>query len=99
MPSTYFEIKPQRAVSLSEFKGAIVPSDLPEKAKSLLEKAGIKDIYTYANADERKALTKKFGKEMFAGIPALPLAMPNDEVKAKTRQQQLEKQFNKKRVE
>ena len=99
MPSTYFEIKPQRAVGIGEFKGAIVPSDLPEKAKTILEKAGIKDIYTYANADERKALTKKFGKEMFAGIPALPLAMPNDEVKAKTRQQQLEEQFNKKRVE
>ena len=99
MPSTYFEIKPQRAVGIGEFKGAIVPSDLPDKAKTILEKAGIKDIYTYANADERKALTKKFGKEMFAGIPALPLAIPNDEVKAKTRQQQLEEQFNKKRVE
>jgi hypothetical protein len=99
MPSTYFEIKPQRAVSIGEFKGAIVPSDLPDKARTVLEKAGIKDIYTYANAEERKALTKKFGKEMFAGIPALPLAMPTDDAKAKTRQQILEEQFNKKRVE
>jgi hypothetical protein len=36
---------------------------------------------------------------MFAGIPALPLAMPTDDAKAKTRQQILEEQFNKKRVE
>ena len=98
-PTGYFEIKPQRAVGIGEFKGALVPKDLPSKARDVLERAGIKDIYTYANAEERKALTKKFGKEMFAGIPALPLAMPNDEAKAKTRQQILEEQFNKKRVE
>ena len=99
MPSTYFEIKPQRAMSIGEFKGALVPSDLPAKARNILEKAGIKEIYQYADEAERKSLIKKFGKEMFAGIPALPLAMPNDDAKAKTRQQILEEQFNKKRVE
>jgi hypothetical protein len=97
MPTEYFEIKPQRGVKISEFKGALVPSDLPDKARTILEKAGIKEIYTYANAEERKALTKKFGKDMFSGIPALPLAMPNED-KAKTRQQMLEEQFNKKSV-
>jgi hypothetical protein len=97
MPTEYFELKPQRAVSLSEFKGAIVPSDLPAKAKTLLEKAGIKDIYTYANAEERKALTKKFGKEMFAGIPALPLAMPDE--KKKSRQDLIAEAMAKKGVE
>ena len=95
MPSEYFEIKPQRSVSIGEFKGALVPSDLPDKARTILEKAGIKDIYTYADEAERKVLTKKFGKEMFAGIPALPLAMPTDDVQAKTRQQSLEEQFKK----
>ena len=98
MPSTYFEVKPQRAVKIGEFKGALVPSDLPAKAKTILEKAGIKEIYQYADEAERKSLIKKFGKDMFAGIPALPLAMPNDEAKAKTRQQLLEEQFNKKSV-
>ena len=99
MPTEYFEIKPQRGVKIEEFKGALIPSDLPEKARAILEKAGIKEIYQYADEAERKNLVKKFGKEMFAGIPALPLAMPNDEAKAKTRQQILEEQFNKKSVE
>jgi hypothetical protein len=93
MPTEYFEVKPQRAVSIGEFKGALVPSDLPARAKAVLENAGIKEIYTYASPEERKSLIKKFGKEMFAGIPAVPLAMPNDEAKAKTRQQMLEEQF------
>jgi hypothetical protein len=95
MPSEYFEIKPQRAMSIGEFKGALVPDDLPAKARGILEKAGIKEIYTYANPQERKSLIKKFGKEMFVGIPAVPLALSNDEVQAKTRQQILEEQFNK----
>jgi hypothetical protein len=95
MPTEYFEIKPQRAVSIGEFKGALVPSDLPAKARTILEKAGIKEIYTYADEAERKVLTKKFGKEMFAGIPALPLVMPTDDAQAKTRQQALEEQFKK----
>jgi hypothetical protein len=99
MPTEYFEVKPQRAVSIGEFKGALIPNDLPQKAKTLLEKSGIKEIYTYANPEERKSLVKKFGKEMFAGIPALPLTMSNDNEKTKTRQQILEEQFNKKRVE
>lgn len=93
MPTEYFEIKPQRGVSIGEFKGALVPSDLPQKARNILEKSGIKEIYQYADEAERKSLIKKFGKEMFAGIPALPLAKPNDEAKAKTRQQVLEEQF------
>jgi hypothetical protein len=97
MPTEYFEIKPQRAVSIGEFKGALVPSDLPDKARTILEKAGVKDIYTYASPEERKSLIKKFGKEMFAGLPAIPAVMPEE--KPKTRQQLLEEQFNKKSVE
>ncbi len=95
MPTEYFEVKPQRAVSIGEFKGAIVPSDLPEKAQKILEKSGIKEVYRYADETERKSLIKKFGKEMFAGIPALPLAMPADEAKAKTRRDVLEKELEK----
>lgn len=97
MPTEYFEVKPQRAVGIGEFKGALVPKDLPSKARDVLERAGIKDIYTYANAEERKALTKKFGKEMFVGLPAIPAVMPDD--KKKTRQDVLAEQLAKKRVE
>lgn len=95
MPTEYFEIKPQRAVSIGEFKGALVPDDLPAKARGILEKSGIREIYTYASPEERKSLIKKFGKEMFVGIPAVPFALSNDEAQAKTRQQILEEQFKK----
>jgi len=75
MPTEYFEIKPQKAVGIGEFKGAIVPKDIPVKAMTILQKNGIKDIYKYSSPDERKQLVKKFGKEFFAGIPLVSTAM------------------------
>jgi hypothetical protein len=86
MPTEYFEIKPQRAVNIKEFKGAIVPKDLSSKTMSILEKNGIKEIYQYGTKQERQELVKKFGKEMFAGLPALEVS----------RRELLEKQFDKK---
>ena len=83
-PTGYFEIKPKRAVGIGEFKGAIVPSDVSPKTMSILEKNGIKDIYKYGSAEERKSLIQKFGKEMFAGVPIIGLS----------RKEQLEEQFN-----
>ena len=73
LPSQYFEIKPQRAVSLEEFKGAIIPKDTPQAAREVLNKAGITDIHEYSTPEERKGLFDKFGKEMFATMPAVPL--------------------------
>jgi hypothetical protein len=72
MPTNYFEVKPQRSVGIGEFKGALVPSDLPNKARQIIDSAGIKDVYTYANEAERKNLLKKFGKDMFSVMPAIP---------------------------
>ncbi len=46
-----FEIKPQRAVSLEEFKGAIIPKDTPQAAREVLNKAGITDIQKQALPD------------------------------------------------
>jgi len=74
MPTEYFEIKPQRAVSVSEFEGAIVPSNIPEKSLNYLKKQGIDKIYFYATPEERKELFKKFGDKMFGATPALPAA-------------------------
>ena len=74
-PTSYFEIKPKRAVGIGEFKGAIVPSDVSPKTMSILEKNGIRDVYKYSSPDERKQLVKKFGKEFFAGIPLVSTAM------------------------
>jgi hypothetical protein len=73
MPTEYFEIKPQRAVGLDEFAGAIVPQDISPRAMSALDQAGIKEIYKYSSPEERKSLIQRFGKEMFVGIPAIPL--------------------------
>ncbi len=37
----YFEAKPQRAVSLSEFPGAVIPSSTPADVRAILEQNGI----------------------------------------------------------
>jgi hypothetical protein len=73
MPTEYFEIKPQRAVGLNEFAGAVVPDDISARALSVLDRAGITDVYKYSSPEERKSLIQRFGKEMFAGVPAVPL--------------------------
>lgn len=73
LPTEYFEMKPQRAVSLEEFKGAIIPKDTPQKARDVLKKAGITEVYEYSTPEERKGLFDRFGKEMFATMPAAPI--------------------------
>lgn len=69
LPTEYFEIKPQRAVDIGEFAGAIIPADSPKSVRDILSKRGITQIYEYSTPQERKDLVKKFGKEMFAAAP------------------------------
>jgi len=69
MPTEFFEVKPQRAVGLEEFKGAIIPKNSPQSVKDILQQRGIKDVYEYATPEERANLMKKFGKEMFVAAP------------------------------
>jgi hypothetical protein len=73
MPTEYFEIKPQRAVQVGEFKGAILPANAPQQSIDYLRNQGLQDLYYYSTPEERKELFKKFGPEMFAAAPALPL--------------------------
>ena len=40
-PVPYFEAKPQRAVALSEFAGAVIPESAPSGVKTILDKHGI----------------------------------------------------------
>jgi hypothetical protein len=68
MPAEYFEIKPQRAVALQEFSGALIPKTASEKTKEILKKRGL-EIYEYSTPEERASLMQKFGKEMFVGAP------------------------------
>ena len=69
MPSEFFEIKPQRAVKLEEFRGAIIPKDTPQSARDILQQRGIRDVYEYATPEERASLMQRFGKEMFVVAP------------------------------
>jgi hypothetical protein len=71
LPTEYFEIKPQRAVSVSEFEGAIVPADVPQSSIDYLRSQGIERIYRYSTPEERKELFKQFGDKMFSGVPAI----------------------------
>ena len=81
MPTEYFEIKPQRAVGINEFTGAIIPKDTPQKAREVLKKNGITEIYEYSTPEERKSLFQKYGKEMFTVAPAIPAAATQEEKK------------------
>ena len=65
LPTEYFEIKPQRAVKINEFSGAIIPKNSLKSTKNILEKNGIKKIYEYSNDAERKKLFDKFPELMF----------------------------------
>lgn len=52
LPTEYFEAKVQRAVSLNEFAGAVVPDDTPLTVMRALWDNGIQNIRTYKKGDE-----------------------------------------------
>ena len=51
-PTEYFEAKPQRAVSLDEFRGAVVPSDTPSDVLNMIDSLGL-DVETYDKSDAK----------------------------------------------
>lgn len=65
LPTDYFEAKPRRAVSLSEFPAAIVPKG-DGASQKLLRDAGVREILTYGTAEERTSLFKKFPELLFS---------------------------------
>ena len=72
LPVHYFEAKPQRAVDLGEFQGAIIPEGAAD-AEAILRKHGIENIMKYATPQERQALFQQFPELMF-GIGGLAAA-------------------------
>ena len=70
-PSEYFEIKPNRALQMNEFKGAIVPMDTDEKTIQILLDNGIK-IKRYNTEKDRLDKLKEF-EDLFASMPVNPL--------------------------
>jgi hypothetical protein len=75
-PTQYFEIKPQRAVDLSEFYGAAIPEDTPEEVVRQLESKGLQ-IVKYSAGNRQEAIKKldeiSGGKILFSGAGALML--------------------------
>jgi hypothetical protein len=67
MPTEYFEAKPQRAVPLSEFSGAVVPADVPGSVVDRIRNIGINRIEEYGDdASRAEALMKFVGEQGFA---------------------------------
>jgi hypothetical protein len=68
MPTEYFEGKPQRAVRLNEFRGAVVPGDIAGEQADILRRMGVGRLEQYDpnnRASQIEAL-RKFGGEQFA---------------------------------
>lgn len=72
-PTAYFEAKPQRAVSLGEFEGAVVPRGTDEDVLQILRDNGVNRIYTYKKGDQedRAKKVQRFRSALFqqAGKP------------------------------
>ncbi len=63
----YFEAKPQRAVSLSEFAGAVIPSNAPQEVRDALSRAGVQVAeYDRADGDARRATVARFARDLNA---------------------------------
>lgn len=59
-PTEYFEAKPQRSVGLNEFKVAVVPDTINEKAEKVLREKGlIVEKYSTKDPNSRKKLVEK----------------------------------------
>ena len=68
----YFEAKPQRAVSLSEFRGALVPKGADQRVLEILEANGIKVVeYNRKTEGDRDTKFQKLAKALNKGKDVL----------------------------
>jgi hypothetical protein len=84
LPTEYFEVKPQRAVGLNEFSGAIVPGDASGSTIDILRRGGIENLQFYepGSVEDRIRKFMQFPNQMFSAgavAPAGLLAIPNNE--------------------
>ena len=64
MPTEYFEAKPQRAVELGEFAGAVVPKGIIKEVEPRLKNLGVREIVPFNPEEEggqQKALREFSG--------------------------------------
>jgi hypothetical protein len=71
MPTEYFEAKPQRAVGISEFVGAVVPDEVPDDVIAILKRYGLR-VEKYGTPEQRRAAMQKFKDVMFSAVPFTP---------------------------
>lgn len=62
-PGDYFEAKPQRAVGLEEFAGAVIPKDTPADVREMLTRRGI-PFREYTDATDRETVRQAFMDEL-----------------------------------
>jgi len=68
----YFEAKPQRAVALNEFKGAVIPRDTSDSARAVLDKHGIPYLeYNRKAEGSREAAIQKMTKRLDKADPGV----------------------------
>ncbi len=65
-PVPYFEAKPQRAVRLNEFAGAVIPQNAPPAVRDILAKHGI-PVAEYGDRVERDNVVRQFAAELSEG--------------------------------
>ena len=85
-PTEYFESKPQRAVQLTDFAGAIVPENTSQGVVDMLSRAGLK-VEKYGDEASRTEARKRFQDYMFDAAPTIGggvglglLGMPQESV-------------------
>lgn len=64
-PTAYFEAKILRDVSLSEFSGAVIPTDSPQKVRDILNRAGVQ-FTEYTGEENRAEAVREFSDELHA---------------------------------
>lgn len=64
-PVPYFEAKPQRAVRLDEFAGAVIPDNAPAEVRAILDRHGL-PVREYAAEGDRTAAVRAFAAELNA---------------------------------
>jgi hypothetical protein len=76
-PVPYFEAKPQRAVRLDEFAGAVIPTDASQQTRDILERSGIPYMsYMAGNEEDRQRAVRQMavspearGEVLFQAAP------------------------------
>jgi hypothetical protein len=83
-PVPYFEAKPQRAVGLSEFYGAVIPESTSKEARAILKKNGIK-FTEYTGEENRVNAVRQFTKTLSdKGDEVLFSRKANNEIRNKS---------------